>query len=96
MRRIDYPAAIAESAASLREHETRVRGTPAAARVQMLRLLKGGEATGATQVATLVGFSPRHVERWWRTYRTAGLAALLRVYSRTSRRATPIRARPSR
>ncbi|MDQ6831864.1 MAG: winged helix-turn-helix domain-containing protein [Chloroflexota bacterium] len=29
---------------------------------------------------TLIGYSPRHVHRWWQTYRTAGLAALERVY----------------
>ncbi len=80
MRRIDYPAAITEGVAILREHETRLRGTAAAPRVQMLRLLKGGEATRLSQVAVLVGYSPRQVERWWQTYRTDGLAVLERVY----------------
>ena len=32
------------------------------------------------QVALLVGFSPRQVERWWQTYRRQGLAALGHVY----------------
>src|SRR5947209_19148833 len=77
---IRYPQAIAESVACLQEHEQRLRGTPAAPRLQMLRLLKGGDATTLPQVATLVGYSPRHVQRWWQTYRTQGLAALARVY----------------
>jgi transposase len=32
------------------------------------------------QVATLVGYSPRQIQRWWQAYRTAGLAGLTRVY----------------
>jgi transposase len=80
MRRTDYPTVIAESVAVLRERETAVRGTPAAPRLQMLRLLKSGEAITLPQVATLVGFSPRQVERWWRTYRRDGRSALERVY----------------
>ncbi len=80
VRRVDYPTVITESAAILRECETRLRGTPAAPRLQMLRLLKQGEATHLSAVATLVGFSPRQVERWWQTYRQAGLASLARVY----------------
>ncbi len=56
------------------------RGSPAAPRVQMLRLLKSGEATTLPQVAALIGYSPRHVHRWWQTYRTDGLTALERIY----------------
>src|SRR6266567_4487008 len=80
VRRTDYPRVILEDEALLRQRETSVRGTPAAPRLRMLRLLKGGDATTLPQVAALVGFSPRQVERWWQTYRTAGLAALERVY----------------
>jgi len=46
----------------------------------MLRLLKSGEATTVPHVATLVGYSPRQIQRWWQAYRTAGLAGLTRVY----------------
>ena len=87
MRRTDYPTVITESIAALRARETAVRGTPAAPRLQMLRLLKSREATTLPQVAALVGFSPRHVERWWRTYRTTGLVALEAVYHPTGKRA---------
>ena len=78
--RIAYSRVITEPVAALREREQHLRGTPAAPRVQMLRLLKRGEATSVPQVATLVGYSPRQVQRWWQTYRTAGLAALEAVY----------------
>jgi transposase len=77
---IAYPRAITETIAELHDHEQRLRGTPAAPRVQMLRLLKSGEATNVPQVATLVGYSPRQIQRWWQTYRTAGLTSLVRVY----------------
>jgi transposase len=77
---IAYWQAITESVAELRENEQSVRGTAAAPRVQMLRLLKSGEATNGPDVATLVGYRPRHIQRWWQTYRTDGLAALVRVY----------------
>src|SRR6266498_194512 len=77
---IVYPQAITETVAALQEREQQVRGTPAAPRLQMLRLLKGGDATTLPQVAALIGYSPRHVQRWWQTDRTAGLAALARVY----------------
>src|SRR5258708_10272927 len=77
---IAYPQVITENVASLQTDEQRLRGTPAAPRVQMLRLLKSGEASTVPQVALLVGYSPRHVQRWWQTYRNAGLAALVRVY----------------
>jgi transposase len=80
MRRTDYPTVIVEDDARLRQRETSVRGTAAAPRLQMLRLLKCGEATTLPQVAALIGYSPRHVERWWQTYRTQGLTALERVY----------------
>jgi len=77
---IAYPQAITETIEELRDCEQRVRGTAAAPRVQMLRLLKRGEATSVPQVATLVGYSPRQIQRWWQIYRTAGLTALERVY----------------
>ena len=77
---IAYPRAITETIEELRACEQRVRGTAAAPRVQVLRLLKSGEATNAPQVAALVGYSPRHVQRWWQTYRSAGLVALIQVY----------------
>ncbi len=77
---IAYPQVITETLEELRAGEQRVRGTAAAPRVQMLRLLKSGEATNVPQVATLVGYSPRQIQRWWQRYRTAGLAALSHVY----------------
>ena len=77
---IAYPQAITETIEEIRDCEQRVRGTAAAPRVQMLRLLKSGEATNVPHVATLVGYSPRQIQRWWQTYRTVGLVTLMRVY----------------
>jgi transposase len=80
VRRTDYPCVIREDEAILHQRETSVRGTPAAPRLRMLRLLKGGDAATLPQVAALIGFSPRQAERWWQTYRQEGLAALERIY----------------
>lgn len=77
---IAYPQVITETVEELRACEQHLRGTAAAPRVQMLRLLKSGEATNVPQVATLVGYSPRQIQRWWQTYRIAGLVALSRIY----------------
>ncbi|MCA1724407.1 MAG: helix-turn-helix domain-containing protein [Thermomicrobia bacterium] len=77
---IAYPQVIAESVAVLHKREQHLRTTPAAPRLQMLRLLKSMEATTVPQVAALIGYSPRHVQRWWQTYRQGGLAALERIY----------------
>jgi transposase len=55
--------------------------------MQMLRLLKRGEARTLSQVAAFVGFSARQVERWWQTYRDKGLTALERVYHPAGKRA---------
>src|ERR1700712_4436150 len=77
---IAYPQAIRETVTVLHEREHRVRGPPAAPRLQMLRLLKSEEATTLPQVATLVGYSPRQIQRWWRSYRAGGLTALERIY----------------
>ena len=58
MRHTDYPRVIREDDASLRAEESGVRGTPAAPRLRMLRLLKNGDATNLPQVAALVGYFP--------------------------------------
>lgn len=79
MRRIDFPAVIAASVSAVHAREAATRGTPAAPRLPLLRLLKQGEATTLPQAAARVGSSLRHVERWWRTDRIAGRAARVRV-----------------
>ena len=75
--RTAYPAVIVERAAELAAAERRRRGRPAAARVRMRRLLKGGAAPTLGACAALVGSSPRQLARWWQRYRARGLAGLL-------------------
>jgi transposase len=76
--RTDYPSVITEDERALRRVERRVRRRPTAVRVQALRLLKSGAARSLGGCARLVGHSPRHVARWWATYRQEGLDGLLR------------------
>ena len=84
--RTDYPRAISEDEATLRQVERQVRGRPTAVRVQALRLLKSGVAQSLHACATLVGHSPRQVARWWATYRREGLEAVLREPTYRGRR----------
>jgi transposase len=84
--RTDYPRAIPDDEATLRQVERRVRGRPAAVRVQTLRLLKSGAARSLEACARLVGHSPRQVARWWATYRREGLEGLLREPTYPGRR----------
>jgi transposase len=76
--RTAYPSVIGESEQELAALERRLRGRAGAARVRMLRLLKGGAATTLGACAPLVGYSPRQLARWWAAYRAGGLGALTR------------------
>jgi transposase len=75
---IHYPTAISESLDDLTAHEHHLRGRKAATRVRLLILLKSGQATTLSQAASLVGYSPTQVVRWWERYRAGGLSALER------------------
>lgn len=48
-------------------------------RLQMLRLLKSGQAKSLTEAASLVGVSERSTSRWWKCYREQGLESLLKI-----------------
>lgn len=75
--RVRYPDLISESASDLARAAMAHRGTPLASRVQMLRLLNDGTVASQGAVAAVLGYSERHVRRWWSDYRTGGLEALL-------------------
>jgi len=77
MRRTDYVTAIAEDADSLYDIERSLSKAKPRQRVQMLRLLKTGQAETLPEVAILVGLSPNHAATLWRRYRDAGLSSLL-------------------
>jgi len=77
--RIRYPEVIVETEAELQRQEQQVRGQKTAVHLQMLRVLKSGHAKTLPEAAQLVGYSPTQVNRWWKAYRTGGLAALLRT-----------------
>lgn len=77
MPHIHYPEVITESTEELAALERELRGQRSQPRVGMLRLLKTGQARSLVAVAPLVGYSERTVNRWWTTYQTGGLPALL-------------------
>ena len=74
---ITYPLLIQEDIAQLQAVEKAVRDTTRADRVRMLRFLKEGRIAGVSQVAEVLGYSVRTVQRWWQCYREDGLAGLL-------------------
>lgn len=82
MPRINYPVVITESEAALAELERQLRHQSTHPRVQLLRLLKTGQAHNLLEAAPLVGYSVRQVNRWWGTYRQEGLEVLLQVRPR--------------
>ena len=76
---IDYRTRIGETVAALARAERAARGTPAADRVKLLRLLKSGQQRSLAGAAALLGYSERQAQRWWRRYVAGGLAALMQV-----------------
>lgn len=75
---INYPECIEETAKTLLSHEKRLRRSPLADRVKMLRLLKEGHYRSQTQLAPLLGQTDRTLRRWWRAYQHHGLSGLLK------------------
>lgn len=74
--RVDYCQLISEDESELGALERRLRGTPSVARVQMLRLLKSGQAPSLRSCAQILGYSQRQLNRWWEQYRREGIEAL--------------------
>ncbi len=77
MYRTDYVSAITEDADTLFDLERSHSKPKPRQRVQMLRLLKTGQAETLPGVAILVGLSPNHASVLSRRYRADGLSSLL-------------------
>jgi transposase len=83
---IDYGQLIVEGEPELIALERRLRGSPLQPRVQMLRLLKSGRVQSLRACAPMLGFSLRHLNRWWSLYRHDGLDGLMTPTIRRGRR----------
>jgi len=68
---------IQEDVADLKGREKEPFAKGIADRIRFLRLLKEGRAVQLAEVAALLGYHLRTVQRWWQKYRTGGMAALL-------------------
>jgi transposase len=73
----NYPDLIVETQEQLLEREKSLRGSALENRVKMLRLLKSSAYPSQLRLAKALGYSPRQIRRWWKTYREDGLQALL-------------------
>jgi transposase len=82
---IDYGAQILQSPAALLALERRLRGRPTADRVKLLRLLKTRTIRSVRAAAPVLGYSERQLQRWWASYTSRGLEALVRWQPRPGR-----------
>lgn len=76
---LDYRTLIGEEVEELRRLERGQRHSAASYRVRMLRLLKSGECRSLACAAERLGYSLRQCQRWFKSYREGGLAALLEM-----------------
>ena len=65
---IHYPDRVEESEDLLLNQERRLRCSPLADRVKMLRLLKSGRYRSQAQLAPVLGHSDRTLRRWCDLY----------------------------
>lgn len=80
---IDYTQQIQESVMQLEALERQHRGRPTVERIQMLRLLKNGTFRSRRELAPILGYCERQLQRWWASYSDGGLAALLEYQRHT-------------
>ena len=82
---------IAEDVADLKSREKEPFAKGIADRLRCLRLLKEGRASGLAEVALILGYHVRTLQRWWQHYRDGGSTALLPAPPRrgASERITP-------
>ena len=75
--RLNYPDLIEETPKELARLEREHRSGPLGVRLKMLRLLKAEAYPSRLQLAPVLGYSRKQLQRWWKAYREGGLDALL-------------------
>ncbi|XHX78428.1 MAG: transposase [Stenomitos frigidus ULC029] len=81
-----YKLDITETEADLKQRLSHAKTASDKERLQLLYLLKSGQATTIQSAATLLGRHRVTVQDWLRLYRCGGLAAMLTHTPRTGRR----------
>jgi transposase len=74
---MNYPSLITESVEDLHGLEHAERRTGRSDRLRMLRLLKSSTVPTVTQAASVLGYTVRTLQNWWRAYREGGVPGLL-------------------
>jgi len=82
---IDYAERVPQSTPALLALERQLRGRPLTDRIKLLRLLKTRTVRSLRAAAPLLGYSERQLQRWWATYTTRGLDALVQRQPRPGR-----------
>ena len=75
--RHNYRTLIKEPTSRLLNHEKKHRHNIIGSRIRMLRLLKQGEAKSVREASELIGYSWRHAEPYWVSWRLCSHAASL-------------------
>ncbi|MDO1450359.1 hypothetical protein Q0590_29050 [Rhodocytophaga aerolata] len=70
---VNYQELISQSVEELRQLEQKQKEVVLLKRLQVLRLLKSGQAKNMEEAATLVGISAVQARRLWREYKRFGL-----------------------
>ena len=74
---LNYASLIPESVEDLQDLEHAERRTGRSDRLRMLRLLKSSTVPNVTQAASVLGYTVRTLQKWWRAYREGGMPGLL-------------------
>lgn len=85
MRRLDYVSAIGEDSDTLLSMERTASSGKVRQRLQLLRLLKSGEAETLPQAAKILGMSKGQVWKQWKQYQVEGLEGFLTIQYRGRR-----------
>ena len=85
MYQLDYVSLIQEDADTLLAREKNCAGKKPRQRLQLLRLLKSGQAENIPQVAHMVGMTPDNAAKLFKRYREEGLEGFLQLKYRGRR-----------
>lgn len=85
MYQLDYVSLIQEDADTLLAREKTCAGKKPRQRLQLLRLLKSGQAENIPRVAHMVGMTPDNAAKLFKRYREEGLEGFLQLKYRGRR-----------
>ena len=83
--RVNYAEVISETTEELKQLKNQQKNVVCFQKIQSLYLLKTGQITTITKLATLVGVHRVTIQKWLRKYKNEGINGLLAVKPKTGR-----------